>query len=308
MHPAFSVILFTVSSGMGYGVLVFSALIALLSKESVNHFSDALFTSTSFGLLCVVLGLISSTFHLANPKNAWRAFLRFRSSWLSREGVFAVLSFPIALIFIASFYLFEASETLFSSIAITLMAISLITIYSTGMIYACLKTIRAWNSPLVPCNYILIGLLSGSLACLSIFKFFDQGPNMPVEILLVLPTLVLITKIIYYYFIGKPSGLSIKTATGLSARTVRLLHTGESAKNFSMREFGFEVSAKKVQVLRYASLILMVVFPVFSLLQGFDFVTLVSATCTCFLGALLERWLFFAEAKHVVNLYYGREA
>ena len=309
MHPAFSIILFTVVSGMGYGTLIFSAIIALLNNDSSSQFANTLLTSTSLGLLCVVLGLVSSTLHLANPKNAWRAFFRFRSSWLSREGVFALLSFPIALLFIASFYFANPNELLQDLAAISLIAISLVTIYSTGMIYACLKTIRAWNSPLVPCNYILIGLLSGSLATLAIFSFLNGQSNISVDALFVLPIMVLISKVIYYYFIGKPSGLTIKTATGLSAKKVRLLHSGESAKNFSMREFGFEVSPKKVLALRFISLVLMALVPLYSIYShGPSFGVLLTSTVACFLGVVCERWLFFAEAKHVVNLYYGREA
>ena len=43
------------------------------------------------------LGLLSSVLHLANPKNAWRSFSRFRTSWLSREAVFAGRLTPVVL-------------------------------------------------------------------------------------------------------------------------------------------------------------------------------------------------------------------
>jgi DMSO reductase anchor subunit len=33
----------------------------------------------------------------------------------------------------------------------------------------------------------------------------------------------------------------------------------------------------------------------------------VLAAVAQFAGMLVERWLFFAEAKHTVTLYYGRE-
>ena len=310
MHPAFSVIIFTVASGMGYGIFVFSALIALTNTSlDTAALTDGLQASTAVGLLCVTIGLVSSTFHLANPKNAWRAFLRFKSSWLSREGVFAILAYPIAFTFFGATLIAEENPNALLVSAIFLVIISLVTIYSTGMIYACLKTIRAWNSPLVPCNYILIGLLSGSLATTTIFSFQGDLTVINLEALTLLPLLVLVTKVVYYYFIGKPSGLSVKTATGLSGRIVRLLHSGESAKNFSMREFGFEVSSSTVIVLRGASLTLMTVLPTTLILTtepGFEIY--LSLTVLCIIGAIVERWLFFAEAKHVVNLYYGREA
>ena len=34
----------------------------------------------------------------------------------------------------------------------------------------------------------------------------------------------------------------------------------------------------------------------------------VLAAASALLGVLIERWLFFAEARHTVTLYYGTEA
>jgi len=310
MQPAFSVIFFTVASGMGYGLLFFSALHVVLGRVGnvAEPLSNPLVVGSSIGLTLVTLGLLSSTLHLANPKNAWRAVLRFRSSWLSREGVFALLTFPIVFMFLYILFKAEGSGLMTTISASLLMLISLITIYSTGMIYACLKTIRAWNSPLVPTNYVLLGLLSGAIAMFAVLNYHNESSELLAMLILALLCLVFITKAIYYYFIGKPSELSIKTATGLSARKVRLLHTGESAKNFSMKEFGFDISARKVLYLRLTSIILAVLVPAFCLIllpTSFDF-ALTAVICN-FLGLIVERWLFFAEAKHVVNLYYGRE-
>jgi len=311
MHPAFSVIFFTVTSGMGYGLLFFSGLLVLLGRAEVmvEPLNNPLVVSGALGLILVILGLLSSTLHLANPKNAWRAFLRFRSSWLSREGVFALLSFPIVLLFISNLIWLDDITLLTVISAIMLMIISVLTLYSTGMIYACLKTIRAWNSPLVPINYILLGLLSGGFSLYAILVYWEQQLGSLSMLIMALLTLSFISKTVYYYFIGKPSELSIKTATGLSARKVRLLHTGESAKNFSMKEFGFDISEKKVLLLRLLSVLLIVVVPGLCLLAyPLSFSSLLSAIICNFLGTVMERWLFFVEAKHVVNLYYGREA
>lgn len=311
MHPAFSVIFFTVTSGMGYGLLFFSGLLVLLGRAEtmIEPLANPLVISGVLGLTLVIIGLLSSTLHLANPKNAWRAFFRFRSSWLSREGVFALLSFPIALLFISSLIWLESITSLSIISAIILMIISVVTLYSTGMIYACLKTIRAWNSPLVPINYILLGLLSGVITLYAILLYSEEQLEFLSMLMMALLALSFISKAIYYYFIGKPSELSIKTATGLSARRVRLLHTGESAKNFSMKEFGFDISAKKVFLLRLLSVLLIIIVPGLCLLAyPLSFNSLLLATICNFLGTVVERWLFFAEAKHVVNLYYGREA
>ena len=97
MHPAYSVILFTTASGAGYGLL------ALLGLVGISH-GEA--SSLAFGLTAMVIalglitvGLLSSTFHLGHPERAWRAFSQWRSSWLSREGVAAVLTYVPALLF-----------------------------------------------------------------------------------------------------------------------------------------------------------------------------------------------------------------
>jgi hypothetical protein len=98
MNPAYSVILFTTASGAGYGLL------ALLGFVGFNHGPASSFI---FGLVAIVIalglitiGLLSSTFHLGHPERAWRAFSQWRSSWLSREGVAAVVTYgPAVLLF-----------------------------------------------------------------------------------------------------------------------------------------------------------------------------------------------------------------
>src|SRR5436190_21342228 len=97
MNPAYSVILFTTASGAGYGLL------ALLGLVGFNHGPASSFI---FGLVALVIalglitvGLLSSTFHLGHPERAWRAFSQWRSSWLSREGVAAVLTYVPAVLF-----------------------------------------------------------------------------------------------------------------------------------------------------------------------------------------------------------------
>src|SRR6476620_9216130 len=96
MHPAYSVILFTTASGAGYGLL------ALLGLIGFNHGPAS---SLWFGLVALIialglvsLGLLSSTFHLGRPERAWRAFSQWRSSWLSREGIAAVIAYVPALV------------------------------------------------------------------------------------------------------------------------------------------------------------------------------------------------------------------
>src|SRR5690606_42131096 len=65
-------------------------------------------TSTLFPYTTLFRSL-SSTFHLGNPQRAWRALSPWRSSWLSREGVLAILTF-VPLVISAWFAVFESTH------------------------------------------------------------------------------------------------------------------------------------------------------------------------------------------------------
>jgi DMSO reductase anchor subunit len=310
MHPAFSVIFFTTTSGAGYGLLVFLALLGIVNTESLanQEIAQVFAISGLIGLGLVALGLMSSSFHLANKKNAWRAFFRFKSSWLAREAVFAVLSFPITLVFIASFY-FMSNALLTQILGGLTILLAIITVYSTGMIYGCLKTIRAWNTPLVPFNYIVLGLLTGILALMGVLNYNEIGSAVLEIALMIVLAIGLIAKLVYFAYIGEPSPLTVKNATNLPGKTVRLLDTGESASNanFLMREFGYQVGPMTIKTLRVLAIIMMFFVPgVVFFSTSLTATGLIVVVVIAYFGTMAERWLFFAEAKHVVNLFYGR--
>jgi len=310
MHPAFSVIFFTVASGAGFGL--FSLLfIADFFKLGGSFSSDQLVAGGLIALALVVFGLLSSTFHLANPKNAWRAFSRFRTSWLSREGVFAVVFMPLALIYLASI-MFDAPQWLRVSSGFLTAVMAWITVFSTGMIYACLKTIRQWNTPLVPANYLALGYASGSLLLLlgAVIAGLDTTPYIAMAALIMAIAAVL--KAIYYFWIRSP-GLSptINTATGLTRAKVKLLDTGHTHGTFLTQEFGFQIARQKAGLLKVVVFVLGFVLPGLMLVwvfnqQGGQAAAIIAAVAGL-AGAAVERWLFFAEARHVVNLYHGAQ-
>jgi DMSO reductase anchor subunit len=310
MHPAFSVIFFTVASGAGFGL--FSLLfIADVFKLGGGFSREQLVMGGLMAMGLVVFGLLSSTFHLANPKNAWRAMTRFRTSWLSREGVFAIAFMPLALIYLASIW-FDVPLWLRETSGFLTAVLAWITVFSTGMIYACLKTIRQWNTPLVPANYLALGYASGSLLLLlgAVVAGLDTLPYIAMSALILAIAAVL--KAIYYFWIRSP-GLTptINTATGLTRAKVKLLDTGHTHGTFLTQEFGFQLARQK------ASLLKAVVFGVGFALPGLmlvwvfnqqdGHVAAVVAVLAGIAGAAVERWLFFAEARHVVNLYHGAQ-
>jgi DMSO reductase anchor subunit len=309
MHPAFSVIFFTVSSGAGFGLFALLYLADLLKLGGELPVEQKLIA----GLLALVLvgaGLTSSMFHLANPKNAWRAFSRYRTSWLSREGVFAMVFFPFALIYLALTWLqlpaFEWLRLVTGGLGALL---AWITIFSTGMIYGCLKTIRQWNSPLVPANYLALGHFTGALILLAIAS--QGGVALGGYIALVLALLVAAAalKAIYYFWIANPgTGSTIQTATGFTRGKVRLLDTGHTHGTFLTQEFGFQIARKYALVLKLFVFLIGFLVPALLLTTGQDTgFGIYAAVITALLGMVAERWLFFAEARHVVNLYHGTQ-
>jgi len=310
MHPAFSVIFFTVASGAGFGL--FSLLfIADIFKLGGGFERDQLVAGGLIAMGLVVFGLLSSTFHLANPKNAWRAFSRFRTSWLSREGVFAVLFMPLALVYLGSI-MFDAPVWLRETSGFLTAVLAWITVFSTGMIYACLKTIRQWNTPLVPANYLALGYASGSLLLLlgAVVAGLDATPYIAMSALII--SIAAVLKAIYYFWIRSP-GLSptINTATGLTRAKLKLLDTGHTHGTFLTQEFGYQLARRKAGLIK--ALVFVVGFGVPGLMlvwvfneQGGPFAVVVAALGGL-IGAAMERWLFFAEARHVVNLYHGAQ-
>ena len=158
MHPAYSVILFTTTSGAGYGLL---ALLGFTAATEAALSPVAALISLALALGLITFGLLASTFHLGRPERAWRALSQWRSSWLSREGVLAVATYVPALGL--GFLWLTGQETVWLLALVGVLAgvLAVLTVVATGMIYASLKTIRQWNHPLVVPAYLCFALAGG---------------------------------------------------------------------------------------------------------------------------------------------------
>lgn len=311
MHPAFSVIFFTVSSGAGFGL--FALLFLADATKLGGGFSvNQILIAGIAALILVSAGLMSSVFHLANPKNAWRAFNRFRTSWLSREGVFALAFYPFALAYLGLSWLNWGSLEYVRLIAGALATVlAWITLFSTGMIYGCLKTIRQWNTPLVPANYLALGHFSGALLLLLVAYSGTSGISAYLNIVLALLIFSAVLKAIYYFWIANPGVVStIQTATGFTRARVKLLDAGHTHDTFLTQEFGFQIARRYAVLLKVFVFVATFVLPLLVLagvLGQPGFALSLIATGLALLGLVVERWLFFAEARHVVNLYHGAQ-
>ncbi|MDC9720068.1 MAG: dimethyl sulfoxide reductase anchor subunit [Gammaproteobacteria bacterium] len=306
MHPAFSVLIFTVTSGAGYGLLAWLGAGQLLGY-SQSYTSDQQIILGVIAMVLVSIGLLSSTMHLANPKNAWRSFSRFRTSWLSREAVFAILLYPVAALYAAALFWQWSCINWLAGLS---MVLALITLFSTSMIYASLKTIRQWNTPMVPALFMAYALSSGGLLFLTVSGFFDAFSPQLLKTVTGLVLITLALKMVYFFWQGKPQGATIQTATGFSQASVRLLDAGHSAPTFLNREFGYQIAADKLLRLRIVMTLVTFIAPLvmfYCVLQGTAAELLLVAWVMMMTGLLLERWLFFAEARHVVRLYHGEQ-
>ncbi|TQV67743.1 DMSO reductase [Exilibacterium tricleocarpae] len=306
MNPAFSVLMFTVASGAGYGLMSLLVLAQLLGLAPPAGGRN-LWMPAGVALGLITLGLCASTLHLANPKNAWRAFACFRTSWLSREGVLAVLYYPAAMVYLGGFWVSGTVTPWVTASGLATVFLGLATLFCTGMIYASLKTIPQWHLPLTPVNYLLLGLMSGAVLLLALVGDTWSAVRLPYLCLLLIGVAAL-AKLAYFIRIGKPSGSSIQTATTFTRARVRLLDQGHTADGFLNKEFIFNLDTGHLVGLRSLAVVLAFIAPstfigLFAR-TGQDAFTVV-AVASMLAGLLLERWLFFAEARHVVRLYHG---
>ena len=308
MHPAFSVIFFTVSSGAGYGLFMLIALANALGLVKMDV--STVIIGGILALVLITAGLLSSTLHLANPKNAWRAVMRFKTSWLSREGVFAIVFYPVALLYLLGVYITQnQGNALVTFLGLAVVVLALATVFSTGMIYGCLKTIRQWNTALTPANYILLGLASGAVLLSFLLAAAGASAAPMAGVAAGLLLIAAITKAIYYFWVKQVTGPTINTATGFTRAKVRLFDTGNTAGTFLTDEFGYQADATFLRNLKGAVFGLAFIVPLFLMLLmangHLGWMGAFLAVLSVLAGLGVERWLFFAEARHVVRLYHG---
>lgn len=289
MHPAPSVIIFTTFSGLGFGLLMFLGL----GKPDVTGLMAFGFYTIAYAF--AVGGLLASTFHLGHPERALKAFTQWKSSWLSREAWCAVAALLIMGLHAIAQIFFDLRLPLLGVIGAFL---SLATVISTAMIYTQLKTVPRWNTKLTPALFILLSLSGGALL------------SGRITLTLILLAVTGLVQLLYWIDGDKAlakSGTTLETATGLGfIGKVRAFEPPHTGTNYLLKEFVYVVGRKHVAKLRIISLILMVGTPLILLSLPFNHWFALIATVSHILGVLTARWLFFAQAEHVVGLYYGK--
>ena len=316
MHPAASVILFTTASGVGYGILALAPLLVaygLLPDD--NRWLGVALMLPALGL--VTLGLLSSTFHLGNPERAWRALSQWRSSWLSREGIMAIAAYPPALLYAYAWIVLEQVDGLWVWAGFATVLTALGTLFTTSMIYRSLKPVPAWATHWTIAGYLSLGLLTGLAVIAAVGTGFDLHPGRFQALAIALVLIAAVIKNAYWARLQtawEEQAQNAGAAVASPGNAVRSIEWPHTEANYVLKEMGYRVARKHAQSLRRVARNLLLVVPaaafgVLPSLLPLPYLAwaLIPGALLTLIGVVIERWLFFAEAKHVVTLYYGVE-
>ena len=322
MHPAFSVIFLTTLIGAGQGLFM-----ALVTGQvySIAHLLEAqdgpTFYAFGSGLSVVLLGLglFASFFHLGHPERAWRAATRWRTSWLSRE----VIILPIFMFFAALYGfihymewtqpLIVVADTLVidASLIVGVLGVvaAVILFVCTAMIYASVKFIQEWHSPLTVANFMFLGLASGFTLAAAFSAWIGT------ELVGFFGTWAVIFTIIAFatraFSLRRNANIkhksSLRTAIGIRHPVIRQRSQGFMGGSFNTREFFHGASDTTLKTIKLFFLLTVFALPVFLLAGSYSSESAyvgILAFVVQYFGLVAERWYFFAEAKHPQNLYY----
>ena len=317
MQPAFSVIFLTTLLGAGQGLFLALYAVELLARLGwLAPVGQRVFVvGTTLVLVLLVLGLVASTFHLGRPERGWRAAARWRTSWLSREVIVLPLVMAAVLAYGAAHLAGWTTASGAPWAAPTVLigaagaALVLALFICTGMIYACLKFLQEWATPLTVLNYLLLGLASGTTLAAAYAAFEEPTLAPPfARIALLLTIAALISRAASLIRNSRLRQIStLQTAIGIKHPRIVQISQGFMGGSFNTREFFHGRTRQLLRSVKWAFLLLAFVVPALLLAVGLiaEAPAAFPAAFVCqYVGLLAERWFFFAQANHPQNLYY----
>lgn len=321
MHPAFSVLLLTTLIGAGQGLFLalYTGQVYALARLLPAQGADFYVGGSVLALALLVLGLVASFFHLGRPERAWRTATQWRTSWLSRE----VIVLPAVLVLVALYGLAHAGGltapwfTLAGMVPVdatlVLGLLASLAVYAlyvcTAMIYASVRFLPEWHSPLTVANFILLGMASGFMLAAA----YAAGRGAPLVTFyglwaVIFTLLGLVTRgasLLRLHRITPKS--SLRTAIGVRHQALVQIAQGATAGSFNTREFFHGRAPATLRRVKILFLLLVFPLPVVLIALGHGLESPLApllAFGVQYLGLLAERWSFFAEARHPQNLYY----
>lgn len=288
MHPAPSVILFTTFSGLGFGLLFWLGL----GQPAPTGWVAFAFFALAYAM--AVGGLLASTFHLGHPERAYLALTQWRTSWLSREAIAAIATLLTGGVF-ALLRIWDISA---APLGWLVSLGCLATVFTTAMIYTQMRTVPRWRHWTTPALFLALSLAGGAILA-------NRGSA--ALVLLALAAVLQLAAWITGDMRLQQSGTTLGTATGLGdIGRVRAFLPPHSGSNYLLREFVYVVGRRHALQLRAIGLILTFGVPIPLIAAGLGHITALVAVLAHIAGVLCLRWLFFAQAEHVVGLYYGK--
>jgi len=311
VHPAWSVILLTTLIGVGQGL--FAALVAVQALGLVPAGAGFYWAGAALALLFLAAGLIASFFHIGHPERAWRAVAMWRTSWLSRE----VIVLPAFMACVFAYGLGHALGWPASGPAGTLaigslgIALCAALFVCTAMIYACLRFLQEWHSPLTVVNYVLFGCASGLMLATG-FAALVEPPLAP-RLAAWAAGLTLAALATRAASLARNARLKPKSTlqTAIGVKHPRIVQTSQGfmGGSFNTREFFHGASDAVLRSIKWTFLVAVFPVPLALLAAGLAWqvpALLALAFLVQYAGLLAERWFFFAQANHPQNLYYQR--
>ncbi|MFN0162173.1 MAG: dimethyl sulfoxide reductase anchor subunit family protein [Burkholderiales bacterium] len=302
MHPAWSVIFFTVLAGMGQGLFLM-----LVRAEALGSDGKTLAAGGALSVALLAIGLACSFFHLGHPLRAWRAAAMWRTSWLSREVIVLPATIAVIALWSLEHYLGKPHTGVLGMVGVVLCFVLW---YCTGMIYACLRFLREWAHWLTLVNFVLLGWMSGATLFAALWHAAygaDAGRSTIVAALvLTLAAWAMRLASLMRNRNLKPVSTA-QSAIGVTTSKLKQMSQGTTGGSFNTREFFHGRSLVFVGSVKSIAIALSFAVPALLLLATMQFpmVGLMAlAVVSQALGLLAERWLFFAQANHPQNIYY----
>ena len=306
MHPALSIILFTTLSGGGLGLGFWTVVVASSEGPAVVAIQAALAAALGGA------GLFCSVFHLRRPTRAWRAFSQWRSSWLSREGIVAPAALAVVVLF-GGAVLAGATGWPLLALRVAGALLCAAALFATAMIYAQIAAVPAWNTALTPVFMLLFAAAGGGLLFAGIASAFGTARSNEALLLAMLLVVAWAAKFAWWKRLDRigTGKSSVASATGLQGLgEVRLLEPPHTGSNYLLSEMAFFVARKHAQKLRAIAVLVGGALPIAVLAAAYlgmhETAAFAAAALLHLFGVGVTRWLFFAESKHTVTLYYQR--
>jgi len=321
MHPAFSVIFLTTLIGVGQGLFLalytsqlYSVVKVLPEQAAVDFYGYG----SVLAIMFLVAGLFASIFHLGRPERAWRSAAMWRTSWLSRE-VIALPAFMGMTALYAGLHIGGWNPVLFKfsgiviDLSVLIGAINTILAFTlfvcTGMIYASIKFLQEWASPLTVINYTLLGGASGFILTTALAVFVESDlAGFYGTWAIILTVTALMTRVASLVRNSKIKYKStMASAIGIRHPEIVQKSRGFMAGSFNTREYFHGASPWLFMMIKWFFLIMVFAVPIVLLIVGInlpDFSIFIAAFLVQYVGLIAERWFFFAQANHPQNLYY----